>query len=71
MDPAELESLREDGLDPARGRAFADAERACRRWERDHPMDLEGLLAWIEQLRAAFGDAPVDRTPWRGDDFRL
>jgi hypothetical protein len=30
-----------------------------------------GILNWIDQLRTLFGDPPVDRRPWRGDDFRL
>jgi hypothetical protein len=29
------------------------------------------VIDFIDQLRALFGDPPVDRTPWRGNDFRL
>lgn len=50
---------------------FAASERACEAWERAHPTTLEGILDWIEQLRQLFGDPPVDRTPWKGDDFRI
>jgi len=67
----ELESLREDGLSPARRREFRDSARAARQWEQAHTPGLEGILAWIDQLRALLGDPPVSRRPWRGSDFRL
>lgn len=67
----ERESFVSDGLSEARRRDFDASDRACREWERAHPISIEGILAWIDQLRAAFGDPPVDRTPWRGDDFRI
>lgn len=69
--PEELESLRQDGLSERRRREFRAAERATSRWDRAHPVGLEGILHWIDELRALFGDPPADRTPWRGGDFRL
>jgi hypothetical protein len=67
----ELETLREDGLAADRQRDFAAAERAVSAWERAHPQGLEGILAFVDGLRALFGDPPVDRRPWRGSDFRM
>jgi len=71
LSAAEIEELLRDARDPERTRAFAESARICEEWDRAHPVGLEGILDWIEQLRALFGDPPVDRTPWRGDDFRL
>ena len=68
---AELASLREDGLCEARRREFRASARATTAWEHAHPTDVEATLDWIHQLRSIFGDPPVDRTPWRGEDFRL
>ena len=67
----ELETLRDDGLAPERKRDFAAAARAIAAWERAHPVGIEGILAFVEGLRALFGDPPVSREPWRGSDFRL
>ncbi len=67
----ELASLRADGLSETLRREFQASARATAAWEREHGADLEGILEWIEQLRSIFGDPPVDRTPWRGTDFRL
>jgi hypothetical protein len=67
----ELDSLREDGLSEARRRELRASARATTAWESAHPTDIEATLDWIEQLRSIFGDPPVDRTPWRGEDFRL
>ena len=67
----ELAALRADAFDPRRTQDRIESERACQAWDRAHPTTLEGILDWIEQLRQVFGDPPVDRTPWRGDDFRL
>lgn len=67
----ELASLREDGLSESRRRAFRASSRATAQWDRAHAIDLEGTLEWIDQLRALFGDPPVDRAPWRGENFRL
>ena len=71
MDREELESLREDGLCAERRRAFERAARATGDWDRRHPLDVDAVLDWIDQLRSLFGDPPVDRRPWRGSDFRL
>jgi len=67
----ELAGFREDGLSEARRRDFEESARICAEWDRAHPVSLEGILDWIDQLRALFGDPPVDPTPWRGDDFRI
>ncbi len=57
---------------PASARAsFAASRRAIAQWDRAHPVDLAAMLDWVDQLRALFGDPPVDRQPWRGDDLRL
>jgi len=69
--PEELEALREDGLSEERRQAFAASRAAVSSWEARHPGDLASALAWMEELRRAFGDPPVDRRPWRGGDFRL
>ena len=71
LGPKELESLREDGLSEARREQFRASAAATARWDREHPTDLAGILDWIDQLRAAFGDPPADRRRWRGADFRL
>ena len=67
----ELEALREDALSATRRADFERSARATERWERAHAADVESILAWIDSLRALFGDPPADRRPWRGDDFRL
>ena len=63
--------FREDGFSEARRRDFDASVRACEAWDRAHPVTLEGVLTWIDQIREAFGEPEVDRTPWRGNDFRL
>jgi hypothetical protein len=67
----ELEEMRRDALSDDARRAFRDSANAIQGWEREHPLDLADTLAWIDELRALFGDPPVDRSPWRGSDFRL
>ena len=67
----ELESMREDGFSAEVRRQFQASAEATARWDRAHPLDVNAILDWIEQLREAFGDTPVDRRPWRGNDFRL
>ena len=67
----ELESMREDGLSAEIRRQFEASAEATARWDRAHPLDVNAILDWIEQLRQAFGDPAVDRRPWRGNDFRL
>jgi hypothetical protein len=69
--PEEDDAMREVALAEAERRDFAAAARATERWDRAHPTTLDSTLAWVDELRAAFGDPPVDRRPWRGDDFRL
>jgi hypothetical protein len=67
----ELEEFRDDALSEEARRAFRDSAQATARWERAHPLDVDAILDWIDQLREAFGDPPLDRRPWRGNDFRL
>ena len=67
----ELESMRQDGYSADLRQEFQASAEATARWDRAHPLDVNAILDWIEQLRQAFGDAPVDRRPWRGNDFRL
>ena len=67
----ELEAMRADAASRDRAGDFTASQRAAERWAREHPTDLASALAWIEALRRAFGDPPVDRRPWRGSDFRL
>jgi hypothetical protein len=71
LDPRELEELRQDGLSEERRLAFRASEEATRRREREAPVGLEGILGWIDELRALLGEPAVDRRPWQGDDFRL
>ena len=52
-------------------RELKASARATEAWDRAHPTTLESILDWVDQLRALFGDPPVDRRPWRGGDFRL
>jgi hypothetical protein len=66
-----LAEYREDGLSDSRRRDFEESTRICDEWDRAHPVTLEGILDWIDQLRAAFGEPAVDREPWRGEDFRI
>ena len=68
---AELEAFREDGLSAALREEFAASARAVARWDRANALDVDAILDWIDSLRAAFGDPPVDRRPWPGNDFRL
>jgi hypothetical protein len=68
---AELESLRAQPLSAAERAEWRASARATAAWDRRHAADVDAILAWIDGLRAAFGDPPVDRRPWRGDDFRL
>ncbi len=67
----DLEEMRDEALSPEAREEFAASARAVARWERDHPVSIEQVLDWIDQLRAAFGDPAPDRTPWRGDDYRI
>jgi hypothetical protein len=69
--PEVLEGMRRDAACPERAEELRASDRAVEAWERAHPLDLAGGLRFIEALRRRFGDGPVDRTPWRGDDFRL
>jgi hypothetical protein len=67
----DLVAMRAEADSIERSRALAASRSAVERWAREHPGDLESALDWIEELRRVFGDPPVDRTPWRGGDFRL
>ena len=67
----ELEEMRDHALDARTRENFRRSEAAVRSWERAHPTTLDQTLDWIEQMRRAFGDMPVDTEPWEGTDFRL
>ena len=67
----ELESMREDGLSAEIRRQFQASAEATSRWDRAHPLDVNAILDWIEELRMMFGDPKVDRRPWQGNDFRI
>jgi len=71
MSREDLDAFRAEGLSEARRDAFRRAAEAEASWDAAHPVDLAAILDFIDQLRALFGDPPVDRTPWRGSDFRL
>ncbi len=76
LTPEQLEEMREDGLSPEIREAFRAAERASDAWERKRgraqsQLGIDEILAWIDELRAVFGEPEVDRHPWVGDDFRL
>ncbi len=71
VDPAELATLRAEALSAALRGEFAASARTTAAWSRAHPLDLDAILDWIDQLRALLGDAPAQRRPWRGSDFRL
>jgi hypothetical protein len=71
MKQADLEEMRRDALSADARRAFRESADAVAGWDREHPIDLAAILLWIDELRALFGDPPVDRAPWRGSDFRL
>jgi len=72
----QLEEMRVDGMSPRIRSDFADAEREIARWEHARgrarsQLGIEDMLAWVDALRAVFGEPEVDRRPWSGSDFRL
>jgi hypothetical protein len=67
----DLEEFRDEALSPEAKAAWAASARAVEAWERANPVSLEAILAWVDQLREAFGEPPVDRTPWLGDRFLI
>ncbi len=67
----ELASLLADGRSEARRAALLASAKAVREWERAHPAGIEEVLAFVDELRALFGDPPVSSAPWRGTDFRI
>jgi len=67
-----LEGMRDEALSAEMRRSFAESSRAVAAWERERPRSsLGAVLDWADELRRAFGEPPVDRRPWLGDDFRL
>ena len=68
---AELEGFRREGISGPLREEFRRSKQATARWEREHAASVDSIIDWIDALREVFGDPPVDRTPWRGDDFRL
>jgi hypothetical protein len=69
--PEELQEFLAESRSPERERALREAAAKLRLWEQSHPHTLDGILDWIDQLRAIFGEPPVDPRPWVGNDFRL
>ena len=69
--PRDLEEFRDEALSAQSKANFAASDRAVEAWQRANPTSLEGTLDWIDQLREAFGEPAVDRTPWRGDRFLI
>jgi hypothetical protein len=69
--PEELESLREERLSEARRGSSGRRREPRPSGNGQHPLDIEAILAWIDQLRSLLGDPAVDREPWRRDEFRL
>jgi hypothetical protein len=67
----ELEEFRDDALSEDARRAFRASAEVTACWDRAHPLDVNAILDWIEELRQVFGDPKLDRRPWRGNDFRL
>jgi hypothetical protein len=67
----ELEAMRRDGLSERVRQDFRASAEVAEAWDRAHPLDVDAVLGWIEELRQVFGDPPLDRRPWRGNDFRL
>lgn len=68
---AELASLLADARSEARRAALLASAEVVREWERAHPLGIEDVLSFVEELRALFGDPPVSTAPWRGRDFRI
>lgn len=67
----ELEAMRADGLSEKVRADFRASTLATERWDRAHPIGLEQILDFIDQLREAFGEPAVETRPWKGNDFRL
>jgi hypothetical protein len=66
-----LDAWLREARDAARRAALAASASTTAAWERQHALDVDAALDWIDQLRALFGDPATDRRPWAGDDFRL
>jgi hypothetical protein len=58
-------------IDESARESFEESRHVVEAWDRAHPVGVEGILDFIDQLRSLFGDPPVCRLPWRGDDFRV
>ena len=71
MSPKDREEFLRDGLSRQRRENFDDGAAAVRAWERGHPWSLDDYLEFLDSLQNAFGQFPLDRTPWTGGDFRL
>ena len=67
----DLEEFRDEAMSPAAKAEWQASARAVEAWERAHPVSPDAILSWIDQLREAFGDPPVDRTPWHGNRFLI
>jgi len=67
----ELEEFRDEALSPESRAEWLASARAVEAWDRAHPVSMETILGFIDQLREMFGEPEVDRTPWRGDKFLI
>jgi hypothetical protein len=66
-----LLEFRAEGLSEARRRAFRESAAIAERWDLEHPLGLEGVLDFIDQLREMLGEPAVKSEPWRGTDFKI
>ncbi len=69
--PRDLEEFRDEALSPEARAEWVGSARAVEAWERAHPVSVDAILGWIDQLREAFGEPPVDRAPWRAHRFLI
>jgi len=67
----ELREMREEAGCPERAAALEASRRAVAAWQREHPVGLDEVLDTLAWIHERFGEPPVDRRPFRGDDFRL
>ena len=66
-----LEAWRDHALSDETRSDLRRSTATSEAWEREHPTSLASTLDWIDQLRSLFGEPPVERAPWRGDDYRF
>jgi len=61
----------DEALSPESRAAWLASARVVEAWDRAHPVSMETILSFIDQLREMFGEPEVDRAPWRGDRFLI